>query len=80
MLPDIAKLLDDTADETLDSYNRNRRLRQAVERNFEIMGEAVRHLSERDPDTAERLTGRSRVIAFRNVLIHAYDDLDHTKV
>lgn len=32
------------AQETLESYRKNRMLRQAVERNFEIIGEAVRRL------------------------------------
>jgi uncharacterized protein with HEPN domain len=91
MPPDAAKLLedirdaaqfvvDDTAAETLDSYRQNRRLRQAVERNFEIIGEAMRRLSDLDPTLAGQFTGRAQIIAFRNLLIHGYDGIDNSVV
>lgn len=62
---------------TLERYAADRMLRQAVERNFEIIGEAVKRLSAADPVTAARIGHREQIIAFRNILIHGYDLLDH---
>jgi uncharacterized protein with HEPN domain len=61
---------------TLERYAADRMLRQAVERNFEIIGEAVKRLSAADPATAARIGHREQIIAFR-ILIHGYDLLDH---
>ncbi|NVO04845.1 MAG: DUF86 domain-containing protein [Rhodoferax sp.] len=54
----------------LEHFKQDRLLRQAVERNFEIIGEAMRHLEKDDADTVARIADYRRVIAFRNVLIH----------
>ena len=43
---------------TLAQYSANRLLRQAVERNFEVIGEAVKRLAQVDPICAEGSAGR----------------------
>ena len=63
-------------DKTLTDYSGDRLLRQAVERNLEIVGEAVGRLRRDDPDTVSRLSEHERIVAFRNVLIHGYDLVD----
>lgn len=65
-----------TAGKSWEEYRRNRLLRQAVERNFEIIGEAMRRLTRESPETARRISEHERIIAFRNVLIHGYDLVD----
>ena len=65
---------------TLAQYSANRLLRQAVERNFEVIGEAVRRLAQVDPTCAEGITQYPQIIAFRNILIHGYDLVDHALV
>ena len=65
---------------TLDAYSADRLLRQAVERNFEIIGEAIKRLAQHDPDTAVRIAQYAQIIAFRNVLIHGYELVDHSLV
>ena len=60
-------------------YKQNRMLRQSVERNFEIIGEAMRRLTQYDPDVAS-ISGYRQIIAFRNILIHGYDTLNHDVV
>lgn len=57
-------------------YLENRTVRRAVEREFEIIGEATRRLSSAAPDVAARISSSSQVIAFRNVLTHGYDVIE----
>ena len=91
MQPKSPKLLEDirdaaafirqcTAGKTLADYRQDRLLRQAVERNFEIIGEAVGRLARMDPETASRIHRQQEIIAFRNVLIHGYELIDHAQV
>ncbi len=65
-----------TVDRTLDDYSSDAMLRSAVERRFEIIGEALNRLAKSDPAAASRLGDYQQIIAFRNVLIHGYDIID----
>ena len=69
-----------TDGKTLDDYRVDRLLRQAVERNFEIIGEAIGRLAKLDPATANRISQHAQIISFRNLLIHGYDLIDHSQV
>ena len=61
-----------TADRTYEEYHANPMLRSAVERQFEIIGEALNQLLRREPDLQKRISDASLIIAFRNRLIHGY--------
>jgi uncharacterized protein with HEPN domain len=65
---------------TFEDYASDSMLRSAVERQFEIIGEALRRLEKTAPELALRLPERSKAIAFRNILIHGYDSIDHSIV
>ena len=65
-----------TAERTRDDFARDDLLRSAVERQFEIIGEALNRLLHSDDAILKRITDYRRIIAFRNVLIHGYDAVD----
>jgi uncharacterized protein with HEPN domain len=47
-------------------------LRSAVERQFEIIGEALRLAILEEPRLASSISDSNRIVAFRNRLIHGY--------
>ena len=51
-------------------------LRAATERQFEIIGEALAQLAKREPAVASEITDYRQIIAFRNILIHGYAEID----
>lgn len=55
-------------------------VRAAVERKFEIIGEALAQLARLDPALAARVPEYRRIIAFRNVIIHGYATVDDGEV
>ncbi len=60
------------SEKTYQDYSTDALLRSAVERQFEIIGEALRRATQLMPGLAERITHTRRIIAFRHRLIHAY--------
>lgn len=60
----------------LERYRANRLVRAAVERQFEITGEALNQLSRRAPDLTARIPELRAIVAFRNLLIHGYASVD----
>jgi uncharacterized protein with HEPN domain len=69
-----------TAGRTLADYAGSALLRSAVERQFEIIGEALAQLARLDEPLASRISEYRRIIAFRNILIHGYAEVDHRLV
>lgn len=65
---------------TFADYEADAMFRAAVEREFEIIGEAMSRLAAIDEATASRITNYQRIISFRNVLIHGYTDVDNRLV
>lgn len=58
----------------------NEVVRAAVERKFEIIGEALNQLAKRDPALARRVPELRDIISFRNLLIHGYAVIDQDEV
>jgi len=67
-------------DRTFSDYGADRQFRRAVEREFEIIGEALGRLERSDAAIAERIKELPRIISFRNRIIHGYDTVDDATV
>ena len=50
-------------------------VRSAVERQFEIIGEALAQILRLDPSFRSKISDSGRIIAFRNRLIHGYSSV-----
>jgi uncharacterized protein with HEPN domain len=59
-----------------NAYEESELVRSAVERKFEIIGEALAQLAKLEPALAARIPGFRAIIAFRNLLIHGYAAVD----
>lgn len=68
------------ADVDLATYSANSMIHSAVERKFEIIGEALNLLAKADPALATRIPDLAEIIAFRNLLIHGYAVVQHARV
>ncbi len=60
----------------VDAYEESELVRSAVERKFEIIGEALAQLTKVEPALTARIPGFRAIIAFRNLLIHGYAVVD----
>jgi len=73
-------ILNFTQGKCLEDYENDAMLRAAVERNFEIIGEALSQAIRFFPTVAGRVTDEQQVVAFRNRLIHGYATVRHALV
>ena len=89
--PDVRKFLFDIQDacalisqfvagKSFEDYRSDPLLRSGVERQFEIVGEAMSQMMRVEPRMEEHFSDVGRIIAFRNYLIHGYSSVSDEAV
>jgi uncharacterized protein with HEPN domain len=69
-----------TAGKSFPDFDTDLVLRSAVERQFEILGEALNRLDRLDSRLAAKIPDLREIVAFRNILIHGYAVIDRARV
>lgn len=64
---------------TFHYYQKDKKIRLAVERSIEIIGEAASKISKEFRDTHPDIAWKS-IIGQRNVLIHEYGEVKHERI
>lgn len=74
------RVIEFTAGLDAQSYADDDLRRSAVERQLEIIGEALNTLRKSDGETAARIPELARIVGLRNVLAHGYAVVDDSVV
>ena len=67
----VERVMRFTSGKTFDDYRKDELLRSAVERQLEIVGEALSQLRRVDEATAAGISELPRIVGFRNVVVQA---------
>jgi uncharacterized protein with HEPN domain len=67
-------------DKDFFKYKSNLMLKRAVERNLEIIGEAVNRITKRDISFNKKITSSQAIVSLRNQVIHAYDNISDENI
>lgn len=65
-----------TSGKSFEDYASDLMCKSAVERQLEIIGEALNALARKDPEAAAKVPDLPRIVGLRNVLIHGYASVD----
>lgn len=87
MPPEVQKLLFDVLEAAKDTqafvhdleykqYVADKMVQAAVERKFEVIGEALNRLKHLDETVLAAIPQHRRIIGFRNVITHGYDAIE----
>jgi len=61
-------------------YRRNVMLKRAVERDLEIIGEALNRILKHDQTYIKKISHAKSIIGLRNQVIHAYDNISDESI
>jgi len=68
------------SEEDFSEYDGNLMMKRAVERNLEIVSEAMIRIVKKDESFKDRITGSVAIIGLRNQIIHAYDNISDENI
>lgn len=68
------------ANRTHGDYLGDEDLRSIVERKFEIIGGNLARIRDHDSGTLWQIAGAHQIIGLRNLLAHAYQDIDNDRI
>ena len=80
LLTAVVRIQGFVATKTWEDYASDILLRSAVERQFEVAGEAMSVLRRLDPETADQVPNVHRIVGLRNILIHGYAQVNNETV
>ena len=61
-----------------EEYRENILLKRGIERNLEIIGEAVNRIRQKEPDI--EISSARQIVQFRNFIIHSYDSISDENI
>ena len=67
-------------DKNFFEYRENTMLKRAIERDLEIIGEAVNRILKKDPSYENIISDAKAIIGLRNQVIHAYDSISDENI
>ena len=73
-------ILSFTCNKSFDDYCSDEILSSAVERKFEIIGEALSRIKRSNPNDLDLINEWPAIIGFRNILAHGYDHIENTVI
>lgn len=65
---------------SFEEYCSDDMLASAIERKFEVIGEALNRIKKTHPSDLNVISDWSAIIGFRNILAHAYDHVEDSVV
>jgi uncharacterized protein with HEPN domain len=65
---------------SFEDYCDDEMLSSAIERKFEIIGEALARIRRESPDDLSVISDWPGIVGFRNILAHAYDHVEDSVV
>lgn len=70
----------DQRDKNFFEYRKNIMLKRAIERDLEIIGEAVNRIIKRDSTYKTKISEANAIVGLRNQVIHAYDSISDENI
>lgn len=76
IVANVEELLRFVGGMTFEQYQTDRKTQAAVERKFEVIGEALNRLARVDAEILSEIRNYRSIISFRNILAHGYDSVE----